>query len=99
MAVSVLRALLAAQARSAWNRIRHESGLGGPLAAVAVLGVVALIVAGPCFLTLRLGLELGEELKSSADAASQLRWRCGEHREWVYGILRRKDRFRIFSKG
>ena len=75
MAVRVVRALLVAQARGTWNRMWRESGLGAPLAMVVVLAFVALIVAGPCLITLRLGLDLAAELEaSSGDGASLLRW-------------------------
>lgn len=70
----VVRALLEAQARNAWNRTRRESALGGPVATLAVLLLVAAVLALPGLLTLGLGLDLGEELRASPDPALLQRW-------------------------
>ena len=68
MAVSPLRALLAAQAQSTWNRLRREGGEASVVAAVLVAVVAAAAMAPPvgaCFVAGRSygrGLAAGESL-------------------------------------
>ncbi len=74
MALSAVGALLAAQRRSFWNRLQRESALGGRTALVVSLALVALVLALPGLFAFRLGRELGEELRASADAVALARW-------------------------
>lgn len=73
-ALATLAALLSAQRRSFWNRLRHESALGGRAATAVSLGVVGLLLLLPGFFAVRLGRSLGEELVAGTDPAALDRW-------------------------
>lgn len=72
--MSVVGALLRAQAQSVWNRTRAESGLGGPLATAAIVVTVAAVLAVPGYLLLRLGLRLGDTLAVAPEPVALDRW-------------------------
>lgn len=70
-----VRALLSAQARGAWNRALAESGLAGPVASAAALGVVALVLLLPGGITFVAGRDLGRSL-TGADPSEPLLLLC-----------------------
>ena len=69
------RPLVTAQARGAWNRALAESGLAGPVASAAALGVVALVLLVPAGITFGAGRDLGRDL-TGADPAEALLLLC-----------------------
>ena len=73
-APGALAALLGAQRQSFWNRLRHESALGGRAATAARLGVVGLLLLLPGYFAVRLGRSLAEELLAGTDPAALGRW-------------------------
>lgn len=72
--MKVALALLKAQARNAWNRMRRESGIAAPVASLGVLALVAMVLVLPGLMTLGLGLGLGEELRASPESGLLQRW-------------------------
>lgn len=71
----VIRALVTAQARSAWNRALAESGLAGPLATGLTIGLVALVLLVPAAMTFAAGRSLGRGL-TGADPSEALLLLC-----------------------
>ncbi len=75
MAVSAARALLAAQMQSSWNRLRHESGLAGHVAAAVAAGVALIpAVLLPGLFMWRVGASLGGELARGGAAEALGYW-------------------------
>ncbi len=70
----VLGALLTVQARSAWNRVRRESGAAGPIVSLVVLAIVGLVLTLPALLMLRAGLALGQTLARGYEPLAMLQW-------------------------
>lgn len=71
----VIRALVTAQARSAWNRALAESGLVGPLATGATVGLVGLVLLVPGAMTFGAGRTLGRGL-TGTDPSEELLLLC-----------------------
>jgi hypothetical protein len=69
VAVSAARALVTAQGQSAWNRLRHESGLAGTAVTVIVVAVATVMaVLLPGALMVHIGASLGGELARGGTA-------------------------------
>ncbi len=70
MAVSPLRALLAAQAQSTWNRLRREAGEASVVAAALVAVLVAVATAPPVYACFAVGRSFGRALAAGESVAS-----------------------------
>ncbi len=70
MAVSPLRALLAAQAQSTWNRLRREAGEASVVAAALVAVLVAITTAPPVYLCFAVGRSFGRALAAGESVAA-----------------------------
>jgi hypothetical protein len=68
--VSPLRALLAAQARSTWNRLQREAGEASLVAAALVAALAAVAVAPPVVLCVVVGRSFGRALAAGESVAA-----------------------------
>jgi len=74
VALSAPAALVRAHYRSTWNQIVRGAGFGGKAATGAMLVLAALLVLLPGALAVRLGLTMGTELATTADADVLQNW-------------------------
>ena len=74
MALSAAAALVKAHYQSTWNQIARGAGLGGKVVTGVMLAIVAVILLLPGAFAVRLGLGMGADLASSADADMLRTW-------------------------
>ncbi len=72
MAVSPLRALLAAQAQSTWNRLQREAGEASVVAAGVVALLAAMAIAPPVFASFVVGRSFGRALAAGEGVAASV---------------------------
>ncbi len=72
MAVSPLRALLAAQAQSTWNRLQREAGEASVVGAALVALLAAVATAPPTFACLLVGRSFGRALAAGESVAADV---------------------------
>lgn len=81
--MKTLRALLLAQTRMTWNRTRRESGTVGPIATLAVLALIVVILSLPCVGMLWVGLHLGRDLAKTPLTETHLVETLAQWNAWM----------------